>query len=65
MTIRHAPLFILAVPLLLAGVALSGAPAIALLVTLLLTAVPILLLLLLPDDLPAPMRLGHRFRSRP
>ncbi|MEC3957907.1 hypothetical protein VMT65_33065 [Nocardia sp. CDC153] len=49
MTIRHAPLFILALPVAVAVLAMVGAPAIALQAAVMFTAAPILLLLLLPN----------------
>ncbi|MRH92608.1 hypothetical protein GFY24_35185 [Nocardia sp. SYP-A9097] len=51
MTIRHAPLFILALPVVIAGLGLAGAPAISMLFALLLLAAPVLLLLLMPADI--------------
>lgn len=58
MTIRHAPLFVLALPFVIAGLALAGAPAITMLFALFLLAAPVLLLLLMPGDIR-----GHRPRS--
>ncbi|QLY28600.1 hypothetical protein [Nocardia huaxiensis] len=52
MTVRHAPLFVLALPLVMCGLVLAGAPAVTLLFALMFAAVPVLGLLLLPADRP-------------
>ncbi|MGW2661830.1 hypothetical protein ACWCW7_12775 [Nocardia tengchongensis] len=48
MTIRHAPLFVIALPFVVTGLELAGASPAVLLCALLVLAIPILLLLLLP-----------------
>ncbi|MFE3103449.1 hypothetical protein ACFROC_08945 [Nocardia tengchongensis] len=50
MTIRHAPLFIIALPFVVTGLELAGATPTVLLCALLVLSVPILLLLLLPGS---------------
>ena len=50
MTIRHAPLFVIALPFLVTGLELSGASPLAMLSAPFILAVPILLLLMLPGS---------------
>ncbi|MVU78303.1 hypothetical protein GPX89_13745 [Nocardia sp. ET3-3] len=50
MTIRHAPLFVVALPFAVVGLELSGASPLAMLSALFILAIPILLLLLLPGS---------------
>ena len=50
MTIRHAPLFVIAMPILIAGMALAGASPLLLLVAPAVLAIPTLALLMMPDD---------------
>ncbi|MGW4531995.1 hypothetical protein ACWEOI_13700 [Nocardia sp. NPDC004340] len=50
MTIRHAPLFVVALPFVITGLELAGAAPTVLLGALLVLAIPILLLLLLPGS---------------
>jgi hypothetical protein len=50
MTIRHAPLFVIAMPVLIAGLALAGASPLMLLAAPAVLAIPILALLIMPDD---------------
>lgn len=50
MTIRHAPLFVIALPFVVTGLELTGASPTVLLCALLVLTVPILLLLLLPGS---------------
>ncbi|MBF6137337.1 hypothetical protein IU501_30640 [Nocardia otitidiscaviarum] len=50
MTIRHAPLFVIALPVVVAGLQLAGMPASILWLALLLLAAPVLMLLLMPAD---------------
>ncbi|WP_433666028.1 hypothetical protein ACQP06_19900 [Nocardia sp. CA-136227] len=50
MTIRHAPLFVVALPFVITGLELAGAAPTVLLGALLVLTIPILLLLLLPGS---------------
>lgn len=50
MTIRHAPFFVLALPIVIITLELAGASALVLLSALALLAAPMLALLLLPAD---------------
>ncbi|GAB2442216.1 hypothetical protein [Nocardia tengchongensis] len=50
MTIRHAPLFVIALPFVVTGLELAGASPAVLLCALLVLTIPILLLLLLPGS---------------
>ncbi|MTE14324.1 hypothetical protein [Nocardia aurantiaca] len=50
MTIRHAPLFVIALPFVVTGLELSGASPLAMLSALFILAVPFLLLLTLPGS---------------
>ncbi|WP_282780109.1 MULTISPECIES: hypothetical protein [unclassified Nocardia] len=54
MTIRHAPLFVIALPVVVAGLQLAGMPASILWLALLLLAAPVLMLLLMPADIRTP-----------
>ncbi|GAB4585575.1 hypothetical protein [Nocardia sp. NPDC127526] len=62
MTIRHAPLFVIALPVVVTGLQLAGASATTMLFALLALAVPVLSLLLLPGDVrtPRPRPSEHR-----
>ncbi|SUD49378.1 Uncharacterised protein [Nocardia otitidiscaviarum] len=51
MTIRHAPLFVVALPVVVAGLQLAGMPASILWLALLLLAAPVRMLLLMPADI--------------
>ncbi|MEU6586155.1 hypothetical protein [Nocardia sp. NPDC046763] len=50
MTIRHAPLFVIALPCVVTGLELSGAAPLTMLSALFILAFPILLLLMLPGS---------------
>ncbi|WP_433567496.1 hypothetical protein ACQP1O_21235 [Nocardia sp. CA-151230] len=50
MTIRHAPLFVIALPFVVTGLELGGASPLAMLSALFILAVPILSLLMLPGS---------------